>query len=240
MDPRTHPAVILETPTGSIPLRYTIERIPEQPDMQVAATIARMCQYVNEDYASPLIYRDAQEALAINPSSPFEAVHEFVRGRMKFRNDEDITEPYTWMLKRPGPGASDDYFAEMLKRPVDVSQEYRLTEEKVEGDCDDFSMYTSAILRAISGAIRCCFATVGANEREPAVFSHVYLACYCGGQRIPMDCSHGQYAGWETVNRFGKYQEWGMESSSWGGIALAAIAGLLVWHNRSAIGRVFA
>lgn len=240
MGPATHPTVILETSDGCIPLRYTIERIPEQPDAQVAATIARMCQYVNEDCTSPLIQRDAREALALDPSNPFEAVHSFVRSRMKFKNDEAITAPYTWMLERPGAGANDDYFVEMLKRPVDVSEEYRLTGEKVEGDCDDFSMYCSAILRALSGAIRCCFSTVGANEKDPKVFSHVYVSAYINGQRVPMDCSHGQYAGWETLNRFGKYQEWGMDSSPWGGVVLMGLVGWIAWCNRVAIGRLFA
>lgn len=237
MTAQTHPRVMLETPSGSYPLRYTIEQVPEQSDAQVAATIVRMRQYVLEDCQSDIIRADAQAALSASPSNPFEAIHSFVRSRMVFKNDDALTEQFNWLLPKPGVDPTSDYYVEMLKRPVDVSMEYALTGERVEGDCDDFSMYCAALLRCTGGD--CSFATVGANPKDPTVFSHVYTVGGWGGQRVAMDCSHGPYAGWETPNRFGKYCEWDVSNvPGWGGLAIAVVAaGLLLWTNRNEVKR---
>jgi hypothetical protein len=228
--------VMLDTPTGSIPLKYTVEQIPDNSDAQVAATINRMCQYVNEDCQSYPIKHDAQVALSADPSNPLGCVHNFVRSRMRFTQDEKIAQPYGWLLPRDG---KDNYFVEALKRPVDVSMEYAGTGEPVEGDCDDFSMYCAALLKAIG--IDCCFATVGANSENPQVFSHVYCVAYCRGKRYAMDCSHGQYASWEVENKYGKFCEWPIyDRAGWSGVGVGLmLAGWYAWKHRGEIREMF-
>ena len=229
---------ILETPNGTIPLRYEIEQVPEDSDGQVAATINRMSQYVCADcQAGPILY-DAQCAVILDPNDPLAGVHRFVRSRLRFVNDEAITQPFDWMLPK---GGGQDYFVECLTRPVDVSLQYAATRQPVEGDCDDYSMYTAALLRALG--IDCAFATVAANRENPEVYSHVYVATYWRGQRIPMDCSHGQQAGWEFAAPGSgyKYCEWPIyDRQSYGLVGIAIAAGLwFAWKNRKELGEFF-
>ena len=255
---------------NSLPIRASIEQVPDQPDAQVAATIARMNEYVCFDCQSgPVIY-DAKVAVADNPSDPLSCIHSFVHSRMRFKNDEEIAAPYNGLL--PGcAGASSignnapnragditdagtagatgqgqqydpsaNYFIEVLKRPVDVSLEYANTGQPVMGDCDDYSMYCAALLKALG--IDCSFATIGADPTNPSVYSHVYVVAYWRGKRIPMDCSHGPYAGWETENKYGKFSEWPIyERSSLGLVGLAFVTlGWLAWSHRQTIRGLFA
>lgn len=218
--------VTLETPQGSVPLKYSIERVPDYSDPQVAATISRMCQYVCADCQTYPIKSDAQSAVALNPSDPLAGIHQFVKSRMEFCRDETLAEPYAHLLPKDG------YFVEALNRPVDVSFKYAATGQRVKGDCDCHCMYCAALLKALD--IDCCFATVGADANDPSVFSHVYVVAYWRGQRVPLDCSHGEYAGWETENKYGKFKEWPVyDHAAWGSIAVGALlAGWFLWKNR--------
>lgn len=232
--------VMLETLEGSIPLKYSIEQIPEQPDAQVAATIARMCQYVCQDYTHPVVQSAAQSALSLDPTNPLGAVHTYVRSVMRFKRDEETAEPFTGLLKHPGAEQGDDYFVEVLTRPVDVCWQFLQTQQPVLGDCDDFASLCAALLMALG--IDCCFATVGADPKDPNVYSHVYTVAYWRGARCAMDCSHGPYASWEAPNRYGKFAEWAIhDRSAWGGVGVAlALAGWLAWKNRNTIKELFA
>lgn len=232
---------MLDIPSGSIPLRYTDEVVPDDSDGQVLATIRRMNQYVCEDCTNPAIVYDAQCALSLDPSNPLGAVHSFVSRRLRFRNDEEITQPFESLLPRPSldGGKTGDYFVECLKRPVDVSTEFARTGQPVEGDCDDYSMYCAALLKALG--INCAFATVGASSKDPSVYSHVYVVAYIDGHRIPMDCSHGKYAGWEVFppNCGVKYAEWVVVEQpgfNWMGLALVVLA-FFAWRNKKGIVR---
>ena len=234
---------MLDTPQGSYPLRYSVEQIPENPDAQVAATIARMCQYVCEDSQAIPIIHDARRAVALDPNNPLAAIHSFVRSRMRFKRDEEITEPYGWMLPKSTQGKPDEnYFVECLKRPVDVCFECNNTGDRVEGDCDDFSMYTAALLKALG--IDCCFATVGASKQDPSVYSHVYVVAYWLGKRYPMDCSHGQQAGWEYAAPDSglRYAEWPIyDRASLAPLGLAIVlGGWWAWMHRKEIRGLFA
>ena len=224
---------VLETNDGqTIPLRYSVQRLPDDADGQVAATIARMGQYVCEDCQSAPVRYEAQCAIAANPNDPLAAIHSYVRSRMRFKRDEETCAPYGWMLPKDG---QDNYFVEALIRPIDVCFQYANTGTPVEGDCDDFSQYTAALMRA--AGIDCCFVTVGANPDAPNVFSHVYTAAYYRGGRTAMDCSHGPYAGWEAPNRYGKFKEWAItDNSSLGLVGLGiAAAAWWAWKNRREI-----
>ena len=227
----------IQTYGGAIPQRYTVERIPDAPDAQVAATIARMIQYVNADCQSYPIKHDADLAFTTDPNNVLAGVHSFVRSRLVFKRDEEIAAPYTFGLSRRGDGPNDDCVVEVLKRPVDISFEFAGTGQPIECDCDDFSMYCAALLRA--RGVDCCFTTVAANSKQPDVFSHVYVVAYWGGRRIPMDCSHGAYAGWQTDNIY-RYQEWPIQdTAAWGAVGMAAVLAGLAWWRFNKTGRLF-
>ena len=227
-----YPEVLLDTPQGSIPLKYSVVTLPDSADGQVDHTIELMNKYVCEDARTQAIQQVAQQALALDPDNPLAAVHQYVRGTMVFKQDEDTARPYEWMLPKDG---QEHYFVEALKRPVDVAFEYAATGKQVAGDCDDFSMMCAAILCALG--VPCCFATVAASSKDPSVYSHVYVVAYWRGQRCAMDCSHGQVAGFEAPNAYGKFREWPVEdTASWAVIGSLCIAALwFCWRNRQEI-----
>jgi len=68
------------------------------------------------------------------------------------------------------------------------------------GDCDDFSMLTGAMLLA-AGIPSVEVFTVAADGIDPNRWSHVYLVAHLGAggsEPLVMDCSHGQWFGWEA------------------------------------------
>ena len=92
---------------------------------------------------------------------------------------------------------------EVLVRPRDMA----VAKTRV-GDCDDYSMYAACLLTALG--IPAAFVTVAGDPRAPRYFTHVYVAAYPGGQRVPVDASHGKYCGWEAGMEIpvGAKQEW--------------------------------
>lgn len=136
-----------------------------------------------------------------------EAVHAHARGSIRFQRDEATGE---------GIGAlsfgENDPLIEVIVRPLDMA---RYVDGRVAvGDCDDFSMYCAALLE--SQGVPCAFVTVAADGRDPNQYSHVYVAAYpkdWNGNRVrvALDASHGEYAGWEVPNKYGKRAEWPVE-----------------------------
>ena len=223
---------VLETAQGDIPLKYSVVQLPDEADAQVAATIRLMQQYVCEDCQSGPIKYDAAVAVAGNPNDPLAAVHSHVRSRMFFKSDEASTDSFRWMLPTDG---REHRFIECLRRPIDVSFEYANTNQPVPGDCDCQSLYCAALLKALG--IDCAFVTIGASTEDPTVFSHIYVCAFYRGQRVYLDCSHGQYAGWHAYKDGMRYQEWPVvDRSSWGALGLGiALAGYWAWRNRREI-----
>jgi hypothetical protein len=177
-------------------VNYTIQPVPEGGDGQTEAVIELMRKYTIEDSSSPEIQRDAQQALSECPEcSAVEAVFYFVKKRLEFVRDEDTVQPFSGSIQ-PGDGV----LVEALVRPRDMSV---LSGRKM-GDCDDFSMYTASLLLALG--IPVSFVTVAASP-DSDDFSHVYVAAYPNGVRVPLDTSHGQYPGWETKSSH-RVKEW--------------------------------
>jgi len=182
-------------------VRYTITEVPSGGDGQTAAVIGLMTKYVVEDAKHPIVVQDLKQALTARPDlSPCEAIYWWVKDRVRFVRDEETVTP--WQSNTTDP------IVEALIRPVDM---IAMCENgrggagcQRVGDCDDFSMYTAALLTA--AGIRSAFATVAASGQSTD-FSHVYVVAYPSGIRLPMDTSHGSYPGWET-GQATRIQEW--------------------------------
>jgi len=205
-------------------LKYRLDEISDNPSEQVAQTINMMAGYVIEDWNSPEIEADARQALQQSPDvSPIEAVFRFVKRRVVFASDEHLAAPVQPFHKRQ--------IVETLIRPRDLSTLCNSGECTRMGDCDDFTMYTAALLHAI-GIQDVRFVTVRADGRAPDEFSHVYVIAYHGQERIPLDTSHGYVSGWETPQIFGQPKEWPIGA---GGfllplIILAVLIGVCLWR----------
>ena len=174
----------------------TVEILPDDPDGQVSATIARMRDYILQDAQSPAI-RNLSMQLARNARGSetryIGCVWELVSKLIVFRSDE-----------KTAADAGVDFggdVVEVLIRPVDIiAADYKV------GDCDDFTMLAACLL--VCAGVKVQAVTIAAEADAPNTFSHVYLAAYPKvGGRTPLDCSHGKRAGWESP-RIYRIQEW--------------------------------
>ena len=197
-------------------VRYDIQEVSDDPDTQVAQVIGLMRGYTIADTSSPEIQRDAQSC---DSGQAIEDVYRFVRPRIAFTEDAENAAPLTGWLDRFQPGKP---VVEVLVRPRDMSVMSSRGDRSGRGDCDDYSMYAAALLRAKGIPVK--FVTIAADAEQPDVFSHVYLACYVHGQRIPLDVSHGPYVGWESPVRY-RIQEWDIDPSPLSRLAWLAFLG---------------
>ncbi len=210
---------VIEHPTlGQV--RYQLTEVSDDPDQQVADTIALMKQYASADGGTPILYSDV--AAARQTGEPLTDTFNYLRRNgtrgMRFTRDEDTGAPFEAM-QAPGGWRP---VVETLMRPYDQA----LTPYP-QGDCDDFSMYGAAHLAA--SGVPCSFATVAADGNSPDLYTHVYLVAYpkdgpYAGMRVPLDLSHGPQLGWEVPNRYGKYCEWPVNRGM-GLLGLGALAG---------------
>lgn len=185
-------------------VRYTFESLPADPDAQVERTIARIIQYLIEDAGTPLIQDFARRALELGGGDPITGVWNLVKPNLRFQHDETTAR----RLQTDDPRKHDAI--EVLIRPLDQALLIDLQGIGVE-DCDGFEMFAGCLLYALG--IPCSLVTVSAAPEEPNRFSHVYIAAYPNGNRIPLDFSHGEYPGWECPNT-GRLKEWPISPGS--------------------------
>ena len=178
---------------------YGVHRLSDDPDTQVTQTIQRMARNVREDATSAPILNEAAGIQASGSGDPVSDTFWHVKGRVGFRQDEQLAAP-AWsalqdyhLANNPhDPGAN---VVEVIVRPRDLAQMPQPLE-----DCDGFASYLPALLRA--QGVKCNFVTVAADARDTSRFSHVYAACYPNGQRVSLDASHG------PVPRMGMPERW--------------------------------
>jgi len=184
--------------------RYEATPVPgdEDPDGQVAAVIGMMRGYVLSDYRTPAVAAEARRALALDPD-PVKAVFWHVKRGLSFVRDEIQAAPMQPNHAYP--------IVEVLVRPVDMATMCADGGCRRSGDCDDYAMYAAALLMNLG--INVSFVTLAADSADPNRYSHVYLAAYPNGVRVPLDVSHGEYPGWEAPNYYGKRTEWPVRSS---------------------------
>lgn len=206
---------------GSV--NYSPLVLSDDPDEQVEQTIALMSQYALEDSRTLPIQAEARQALAASPgATPEEAVFNWVRSRTTFLPDDATAAP----LRLDPP------VVEVLIRPVDLAAMCSGSGCRRAGDCDDYSMYGASLLMALGRPVS--FVTVAADPVAPDRFSHVYLASYPNGERIPLDISHGPAVGWETPN-YSRRKEWPVTGAPGLGLLLLAAGAAYYLSQRGVI-----
>jgi hypothetical protein len=208
--------------------RFRVVELWDSPDAAVGQTLDVMRERVLEDSRDPWFVARA-ERLGLRGADQTDTcrrVWGHAATGIRFQND-----PKTGM----GIGGyTEDDVVEVIVRPVDMARYVDMG--AAVGDCDDFSMYVAALLRALG--VDCRFVTVAADGRDPDQYSHVYGVAYpvVDGVpvRMPLDASHGKYAGWETGN-LGRIREWGIGEFGlfdfllFGAAAYAAVA---LWNGK--------
>lgn len=170
------------------------DTVPDGGDGQTAAVIRLMTEYAVQDSRSAAVQDAVREAQVAYPGlSPEEQIFYYVRGRVRFVEDEVTALPLQTWYQEP--------IVEALIRPADLLAQRPVA----QGDCDDFSMLVAAML--LAQGIPCSYVTVAADPRDPGQFSHVYVASYRNGKRVPIDASHGEYPGWEARSPY-RRTEW--------------------------------
>lgn len=157
-----------------------------ESDRSVADTIALMSVHTNSAAKTPQIARALEDAGCLEPS---------------LTEDEVISRVFTYIKQHVTFVEDDSQLAEIFQvrksRELLITPPVLLSMREPQGDCDDFSMLCCAMLMACG--VSCHFITVAADRAQPMKYSHVYcLAVTSDGREIPLDCSHGKYAGWET------------------------------------------
>lgn len=214
-------------------VNYRVQNLSWDPDTQVGQTLALMLERAAQDSADPW-FKQRAVSLAGAGSEKTKAYNLYQHawkknGRIKFQRDE---------VTGTGIGVvPEEEVIECSIRPLDMAK--YVDEGKAVGDCDDFSCYLAALLK--SNGISCAFVTVGADERVPDQYSHVYVVAYPVDEygqkeRLPLDASHGEYPGWEVPNQFGKYKEWPVwDRLAWligNAVGTAAIALGVFWAGK--------
>lgn len=172
--------------------------IESRPTMEdeafTAQTIERMTEYAAAAARLPAIRQAAMSAVAgcDSQASQAGAIWKWIRDRVRFRTDEETARPL----------AADPENTEVLIPP-----HHLLRMPAPAGDCDDFSMLAGAMLMAVG--IPCSFRTVAADPSSDR-YSHVYVIAHTAEGRLPLDCSHGRFPGWE-VRATGKARDWRIE-----------------------------
>lgn len=192
--------------------------VPDHPDLQAEAVIDRMRDLVEQDWSTPEIQADAAmiEAMArANQRDVLDTLFWHIKGKLTFVTDAQLSAPI--------PATAETPIVEVLIRPLDMSLLCEQSGCRRLGDCDDWSMYTAALLKALGYEYR--FVTLAADAADPSRYSHVYVcAVRPDGVKVAMDTSHGPYLGWEHGNVYGKRKEWG----GGGGLAAVAVIAALV------------
>lgn len=193
-------------------VRYDVRTLPADPDSQVAVTLNLMRERVSQDSANPAFKARAQQIAGQGTErQKTERLYWHVKNGIRFQPDEQTGGGIA--------GFAPEEVIETIIRPVDMAA--YVDQGVAVGDCDDFSSYLAALLKA--NGINCAFITVAADGNVPNQFSHVYVVAWPDGERLALDASHGEYPGWEVPNNYGKLQEWPCGGGLLSLLGLAAI-----------------
>lgn len=185
-------------------VNYTFEPMPDDPDAQVAVAISKVCEYINADAQSPVMQEQAARCIEEGAGDAVTGIWNHIKRSMRFRQDADIASD----LQTSDPRKNN--VVEVFIRPLDQAFLIQLRGMGVE-DCDGFTLYGACLL--ICSGIPCNLVTIAADSDSPRRFSHIYVAAYPDGKRVPLDFSHGLYPGWEGPH-LGRIREWPVQESA--------------------------
>jgi hypothetical protein len=169
------------------------EQAPADSESSTAQTVERMAQHVRNSAGDPAVVWAAHHALntAGGPNASqlarCKAVFYWLKSRVRFKTDDALIG----ML-----------FGERDQLELLISPPVLLRAAKPEGDCDDFTMCACALLNELGVPNQ--IVTVKADQPDPDRWSHVYCCANVNGQRVSLDCSHGDFPGWEVPHYYEK------------------------------------
>jgi hypothetical protein len=191
---------------GSIPTEIsrvnTREMQAHDPDDVIALSLSKMRERAQAAGVRGRLTHIAtrRALLPLGPQARAEeiarAIFAAVKQSVRLREDYEIC----WAARLQGD--VDCQSVEFL-----IDPERLLSMPEPQGDCDDFTMLTCAML--LAAGLGCEMVTIAADRVDPQRFSHVYaVALLPNGRRLAMDTSHGPAPGWESSVAYRK-KGWG-------------------------------
>lgn len=159
-------------------------------------TLAVMAAMVKQSLHSPVVASAVADALG--------------NGGWELEERGQIGRVFYWIKRNVKFTDDESRVAEIFDIPLtEVDQELLISPERLltmpvpMGDCDDFSMLMATMLGQLG--IPVVFVAICADDSQKWRFSHVYTrAILSTGEVLPLDCSHGEYPGWESPVNFGE------------------------------------
>ena len=155
-------------------------------------TVRKMAEHIRNSAGDPAVAAAARQAARPCGARPVasalcQAVFAFLKSRVRFKTDDDLIA-----LMRIG----QDELELLVSPPV------LFRHPRPEGDCDDFTMACCALLHELG--IQCDIVTVKADQPDPDRWSHVYCCAHTERGPMILDCSHGDFPGWEVPYFYAK------------------------------------
>lgn len=186
---------------GAVMDRLNISRPGAVPDTDALTsnTAGKMAGIISRASAHPVVVRATRLAMLEGGVKDWTdhaavrlAVWDWVRRNVRFVEDDDVLRA---QLNLP------DELELLIEPPLLLSM------GQPAGDCDDFTDLTGAMLLS-AGIPSVEVVTIKADWGEPARWSHVYLGAQCADGYCVLDCSHGEWLGWEAPQYYAR-QAWG-------------------------------
>lgn len=177
-------------------------------DTDTAQVVNRMCALINDAARKPEFERFARQVVnefrggpafastggdpLASPAAIAESAWWWCKSHLKFVHHSKLMRWY----KTGGDGyqlliAPDVVLAALQSPSLDIRQ------RGSRGDCAIYTMMCCAILAALGCPYE--VVTTAVDPNEPGVYSHVFCYAVLGdGRRMPIDASHGKYAGWSV------------------------------------------
>lgn len=167
------------------------------PYQATAQTVRYMCSLINRSTDPDIITRAWQDAAqrfgGITGGSKARCAWWYAKTLLTFVHHQQLLQ--AWLGK-----------ADELQLLIEPAAVLKMADPK--GDC---AVYTTLICALLTVAgVGWEIVTVAVDPHQPDIFSHVYpRAILADGQRLPLDASHGKFAGWEVpAERVTRKQIW--------------------------------
>ena len=182
---------------GSIPSTVRTTRTNHlSNDVSTVDTVREMIRVAKQSSSDEVVGSAVQMALGNLPVSAsaedqVEAIFNWVQHNIKFVEDGEVLQELFGL---------DDSKADLIIAPPRL-----LTMPVPAGDCDCFSTLLASMLLSANKNVGVAFRTTASDSSRPNDYSHVYVvATLPCGREVPLDASHGDYAGWETSEVYRK------------------------------------
>ena len=204
-------------------------QLSDDPDTATQQTVQEMCRQIHQAANDPLVQRAARRAVQMFAGGPqsfgfADACWWWAKHYLRFRHHADQFDVWRGDLGDPSS-----------KLQLLIAPDVLVRMSRMEGDCAIYTMMVAAMLETLG--IQWEIVTAAVDARQPEIFGHVWpRAVLPGGNREPLDASHGKYPGWQVpaydLHRVWRFNSDGQRISE----QRAGFTGLHAYRRRRGMG----